>query len=172
MFSEKTDVPLLPNQFMVVISVMKLWPWKLGQGHLISCCSCPIYIACKFGNIPSNGPWDNMQTKTFWLKFGGLSLAVTLKIRSRLPKPIQLSIMSICNIHVNLVKLCRSWDIVHTSTFWLKFGSFSPAVTLKIGQGVQNQISSLSCPSVIFMQIWLKSADRFMRYGAHKHFLA
>ena len=64
-----------------------------------------------------------------------------------------------------------SLDIVHTSTFWLKFRSFSPAMTLKIGQGDQNQISSLSCPSVIFKQIWLKSADRFMRYD-HKHFLA
>ena len=45
-FSEKTDVPHLPNQSMVVISVMKLWPWKLGQGHqnLILYWSCPIYI--------------------------------------------------------------------------------------------------------------------------------
>ena len=55
-FSEKTDVPHLPNQSMVAISVMKLWPWKLGQGHqnliklgqghqnLISYWSCPIYI--------------------------------------------------------------------------------------------------------------------------------
>ena len=45
-FSEKTDVPHLPNQSMVAISVMKLWPWKLGQGHqnLISYWSCPINI--------------------------------------------------------------------------------------------------------------------------------
>ena len=45
-FSEKTDVPHLPNQSMVAISVMKLWFWKLGQGHqnLISYWSCPIYI--------------------------------------------------------------------------------------------------------------------------------
>ena len=34
-FSEKTDVPHLPNQSMVAISVMKLWPSKLGQGHQI-----------------------------------------------------------------------------------------------------------------------------------------
>ena len=47
----------------------------------------------------------NMQTNTFWLKFGGLSLAVTLKIRSRSPKPIQLFIMSKCYIHANLVKI-------------------------------------------------------------------
>ena len=45
-FSQKTDVSHLPNQSMVAISVMKLWPWKLGQGYqnLISCWSCPIYI--------------------------------------------------------------------------------------------------------------------------------
>ena len=29
MFSEKTDVPHLPYQSMVAISVIKLWPWKL-----------------------------------------------------------------------------------------------------------------------------------------------
>ena len=61
--------------------------------------------ACKFGNIPSNGPWDNMQTYTSWLNFGKLSLTVTLKIRSRSPKPIQLLIMSKCYIHANLVKI-------------------------------------------------------------------
>ena len=122
----------------------------------------------------------------FWLNFGGLSLTVTLKIRSRSPKPIQLFIMSKCYIHANPVKirqlvheiLCtqatfgsnlavyvlqtlkkrpwspksnqlfimsqcyihanlveiptNSWDMVHTSTFRLKFGSLSPAVTFKI----------------------------------------
>ena len=41
----------------------------------------------------------------FWLNFGGLCLAVTLKIRSRSPKPIQLFIMSKCYIHANLVKI-------------------------------------------------------------------
>ena len=50
----------------------------------------------------------NMQTNTFWLNFGGLSLTVTLKIRSRSPKPIQLFIMSKCYIHANLVK-SASW---------------------------------------------------------------
>ena len=115
-------------------------------------------------------------------------MAVTLKIRSRSPKPIQLFIMFKCYIHANLVKIrqliheimctqahfgsnlavkvpqwpwkigkghqnqisfhhvpilypCKSgwnmsissWDMVHTSTFCLKFGSLSPAVTLKIG---------------------------------------
>ena len=74
-----------------------------------------------------------MQTNTFWLNFGGLSLAVTLKIRPRSPKPIQLCIMSKCYIHGNLVKIHQ---LVHeilccTRTFWLKFGSLSPAKTLK-----------------------------------------
>ena len=62
-------------------------------------------VTLKFGNIPSNGPSDNMQT--LGLKFGGLSLAVTLKIRSRSPKPIQLFIMSKCYSHANLVKIGR-----------------------------------------------------------------
>ena len=61
----------------------------------------------RLANIPSNGPWDNMQTNTFWLNFGGLSLTVTLKIRSRSPKPIQLFIMSKCYIHANLVKILQ-----------------------------------------------------------------
>ena len=123
-----------------------------------------------------------MQINTFWLNFCGLCLEVTLKIRSRSSKPIQLCIMSKCYIHANLVKirllvhkiLCTqapfgsiwqfkscsdlekylkvtktksalhhvpkccwnlptsSWDMVHICTFWLKFGSLSPAVTLKI----------------------------------------
>ena len=42
-----------------------------------------------------------------WLNFGGLSLTVTLKIRSRSPKPIQLFIMSKRYIHANLVKICQ-----------------------------------------------------------------
>ena len=52
----------------------------------------------------------NMQTNTFWLIFGWLSLAVTLKIRWRSPKPIRLFIMSKCYIHANLVKICQ---VVH-----------------------------------------------------------
>ena len=53
--------PPLPKQSVVAISVMKLWPWKLCQGHqnLISYLSFPIYIGLQiyiiFGNIPSNG---------------------------------------------------------------------------------------------------------------------
>ena len=74
-----------------------------------------------------------MHTSTFWLKFGSLSPALTLKYRSRSPKSNQLFIMSQCYIHANLVEICQPvHDMVHTSTFGLKFGSLSPAVTLKI----------------------------------------
>ena len=74
-----------------------------------------------------------MQTNTFWLKFGGLSLAVTLKIRSRSPKPIQLFIMSKCYIHANLVKILQ---LVHKilgtqAPFGSNLADLSPAVTLK-----------------------------------------
>ena len=75
-----------------------------------------------------------MHTSTFWLKFGSLSPALTLKNRSRSPKSNQLFIMSQCYIHANLVEICQPvhGDMVHISTFGLKFGSLSPAVTLKI----------------------------------------
>ena len=46
-----------------------------------------------------------LHTSTFWLKFGSLSPAVTLKIMSRSPKPNQHVIMSQCYIHANLVKI-------------------------------------------------------------------
>ena len=73
-----------------------------------------------------------MQANTFWLKFGGLSLAVTLKIRSRSPKPIQLFTMSKYYIHANLVKICH---LLHKILSIAPFGSnlavLSPAVTLK-----------------------------------------
>ena len=43
--------------------------------------------------------------KQCWLKYGSLSPAVTLNIRSRSPKPNQLFIVSQCYIHANLVKI-------------------------------------------------------------------
>ena len=46
-----------------------------------------------------------MHTSPFWLIFGSLKPAVTLKIRSRSPKPNQLFIMSQCYIHANLVRI-------------------------------------------------------------------
>ena len=55
---------------------------------------------------------------------------MTLNSRSRSPKPNHLFIMSQCYIHANLVEICQ--PVQHTSTFWLKFGSLSPAVTLKL----------------------------------------
>ena len=108
-FSENTDVSHLQNQSMVAISVMKMWPWKLGQGHLnlISYWSCPIYIGLQIWQHSIQWSMRYMQTNTFLFKFGGLSLAVTVKIRSRPPKPIQLFIMSKCYIHANLVKICQ-----------------------------------------------------------------
>ena len=88
-----------------------------------------------------------MQTNTFWLNFGGLSLAVTLKIRSRSPKPIQLFIMSKCYIHVNLVKIRQLvHEILCTQA---PFGSnlaVCPALTLKnrSGSPKSNQLFIMS----------------------------
>ena len=74
-----------------------------------------------------------MQTKTFGLNFGGLSLTVTLKIRPRSPKPIQLFNMSKCYIHANLVKIRQ---LVHEilctqAPFGSNLAVLSPAMTLK-----------------------------------------
>ena len=65
----------------------------------------PMLYPCKSGWNPSTSSWDMVHTSTFGLKFGSLSPAVTLKIRSRPPKPNQLIIMSQCYIHANLVKI-------------------------------------------------------------------
>ena len=65
----------------------------------------PMLYPCKSGWNPSISSWDMVHTSTFGLKFGSLSPAVTLKIRSRSPKPNQLIIMSQCYIHANLVKI-------------------------------------------------------------------
>ena len=43
------------------------------------------------------------------LSFGSLSPAVTLKTRSRSPKPNQLFTMYQCYIHANLVKICNQF---------------------------------------------------------------
>ena len=61
-----------------------------------------------------------------------------------------------------------SWDIVQTIRFWLKFSSLSRALTLEIRSRSPNIISSSSRSIVISMQIWLKSADWFMRCHARK----
>ena len=65
----------------------------------------PVLYPCKSGwNLPISS-WDMVHTSTFWLKFGSLSPAVTLKFMSRSPKANQLFIMSQCYIHANLVKI-------------------------------------------------------------------
>ena len=65
-----------------------------------------------------------MHTSTLWLKFGSLSLAMTLKIMLRSLKPNQLFIMSQCYIHANSVKihppvheiLCKQESVTLTTT--------------------------------------------------------
>ena len=74
----------------------------------------PMLYSCKSGwNLPPSS-WDMVHTSTFWLKFGSLSPAVTLKIRSRSPKPNQLFITSQCYIQANLVKIHTPVHIVQT----------------------------------------------------------
>ena len=65
----------------------------------------PMLYPCKSGWNPSISSWDMVHTSTFGLNFGSLSPTVTLKIRSRSPKPNQLIIMSQCYIHANFVKI-------------------------------------------------------------------
>ena len=74
-----------------------------------------------------------MHTSTFWLKFGSLCTALTLKNRSRSPKSNQLFTMAQCYIHANLVEICQPvHEIWCTQALLDEFGSLSPAVTLKI----------------------------------------
>ena len=72
-----------------------------------------------------------MQTNTFWLDFGGLSLAVTLKIRSMSQKPFQLFIISKCYIHANLVKIRQLVhefkEDPHSTEYWPKVSVGPPA---------------------------------------------
>ena len=65
----------------------------------------PMLYPWKSGWNPLTSSWDTVHTSTFGLKFGSLSPAVTLKIRSRSPKPTQLIIISQRYIHANLVKI-------------------------------------------------------------------
>ena len=99
-FSEKTDVPHLPNQSMVAISVtLKIRSRSPKSNKLLI-----LFDLYRLTNLVTFHPMVHEITcrQTF---FGKLSLAVTLKIRSRSPKPIQLFIMSKCYIHANLVKI-------------------------------------------------------------------
>ena len=83
----------------------------------------PMLYPCKSGWNLSTKSWDMVHTSTFGLKFGSLSPAVTLKIRSWSPKSNQLIIMSKCYIHANLVKihpvqeiLCKQESVTLTPT--------------------------------------------------------
>ena len=67
--------------------------------------SCPHIICIQIWlNLPTSSS-HTVHTSTFGLKFGSLSPALTMKIRSRSPKPNQPFIMSQCYIHANLVKI-------------------------------------------------------------------
>ena len=72
-------------------------------------------------------------------------------------------------IHANFVKICQPvHEISHTQAlFGLNLAVRVPR-PWKLDQGHQNLISSSSCPNVISMQIWSKSANWFTRYCAHK----
>ena len=92
---------------------------------------------CKSGWNPSTSSWDMVHTSTFGFKSDSLSPAVTLKIRSRSPKPNQLIIMSQCYIHANLVKIyppvheisCKQESVTPTPTGSApKTMSLSPSV--------------------------------------------
>ena len=48
--------------------------------------------------------------------------------------------------------------------------NLSPPVTLKMGQGHQNLISTFTCPSIVDVQVWLKSIHSFKRQSADKPF--
>ena len=75
-----------------------------------------------------------MHKSTFWLKFGSLSPALTLKNRSRSPKSNQLFIMSQCYIHANLVEICQPVHEIWCTQalLGLNLAVLSPTVTLKI----------------------------------------
>ena len=74
-----------------------------------------------------------MHTSTFWLKFGSLSPALTLKNMSRSPKSNQLFIMSQCYIHANLVEIRQPIHEIWCTQALLGLNlAVSPAVTLKI----------------------------------------
>ena len=75
-----------------------------------------------------------MHTSTFLLKFGSLSPAVTLKIRSKSPKPNELFCISQCYIHANLVKIHPQ---VH------EILCIQESVTFSVEDIIKDQITSL-----------------------------
>ena len=98
----------------------------------------------------------------FWLIFGSLSPTVTLKIRSRSPKPNQLFIMSECYINTNLVRIhpsvyeisCKQESVTLTPTLTptpkticpppLRWGTeLEIKITCNSFQSIQNSLSRL-----------------------------
>ena len=73
-------------------------------------------------------------------------------------------------MHEYLVKIRQSVHEISCkqALFGLNLTVLVPQWPWKSGQGHQNLISSLSCPNVMSMQIWLKSGNRFMRYRGNK----
>ena len=98
----------------------------------------------------------------------GISPAVTLKNRSKSPKPNQLFTMS----HANLVEICQPVHEIWytTSTFWLKFGSLSHTVTLKIKSRSPkpNQLFIMSQCYIHANLVKIHPQVRFIRYRAYK----
>ena len=104
--------------------------------------------------------------QTLLAYFGGLSLTVILKIRSRSPKPIQLFIMSKC--YANLVKICK---LVHEilctqAPFGSNLAVLSPALTLKNRSWSPKSNQLFIMPQCYIHANRLKSANQFMRYDA------
>ena len=101
----------------------------------------PMLYPCKSGWNPSTSSWDMVHTSTFGLKFGSLSPAVTLKIKSRSPKPNQLIIMFQCYIHANLVK-------IHQSVYEIscKQESVTPTLTPTLTPTPTGSVPKTICP--------------------------
>ena len=90
------------STFGLNLSVL-VWqfPWKLDQGHqnLISSSSCTkCYINANLVKICQ----PVHEISCIQTLFGSLSPAVTIKIRSRSPKPNQLFVVSQCHIHISM----------------------------------------------------------------------
>ena len=83
------------------------WPWKLDQGHqnLTDSFNYSNDTIHTFGQNPSFGSRDRVQTSFFWSKFDIQSAGVTLKMRSRSPKSNHFFPMSQCCLFASLVKI-------------------------------------------------------------------
>ena len=101
----------------------------------------------------------------FWLKFGTLSPAVTLKIRSKSPKPNQLFIMSQCYIHANLVKIQPP---VHEISW--KQESVTPTLTqMPKGSAPKNNMSPPTSVGDITRQMTLTIMQLTFSYNSLQH---